>query len=557
MLVAGICRFSLVGRGDWKAYQGKTDEEVEAIAADQAAMLFTTERMNKRLATFEHLTLASLKAQTDPDFMFIVLASKLMPKRFRERLEKICSEVPQVQLRFFGLTSAGEAQKKVFKEYALKFSEVLQFRLDDDDCLCVDYIASMKSHTKHLMERDEEPFSATIHGVMYTKVNGPDTVIYNWPVDFFSAGAAVRHQSKSVYDFGHFALGHRFESVSISGRLSLVTNNGTNDTEFDAEMIRKRRMSVMTQEQVNIAIDRNFAFLNDQGRKLSGISDFLMKSAARSSPWMSDLVFKGGMFISDDDIVVRYIPRDTDILVVSTSYSMGNFEHARLADGPFSENCRRLNVSSLDIVLRRDSTNGYSAVREIIKNFHDRGIFASFENTLVCGIAEGVHLSMQVAREISNIKVLAFSPKVAHDDIKPRPHDKIDLCIVADPKHFDTGLFAGIKGERVQILRARHSGQYTKRFLDHQGLLDELILSTAIGQISSQNFYKSYRSARSNRNYQADFVNDLIMNNSLSRLQVAYQYFKKNERSGLALEIHQHLNHIGMASGDIAGGKFV
>ncbi|WCR18530.1 glycosyltransferase [Paracoccus alcaliphilus] len=58
MKIVGICRFSLLGRGDWKVYQGKPDSEVEAIAAEQARKLFAPERMEQRLAAFEHLTLA-------------------------------------------------------------------------------------------------------------------------------------------------------------------------------------------------------------------------------------------------------------------------------------------------------------------------------------------------------------------------------------------------------------------------------------------------------------------------------------------------------------------
>lgn len=58
MRIVGICRYSLLGRGDWHAYRGKTDAEVEAVAKEQAKLLFAKDRMNARLESFEHLTLA-------------------------------------------------------------------------------------------------------------------------------------------------------------------------------------------------------------------------------------------------------------------------------------------------------------------------------------------------------------------------------------------------------------------------------------------------------------------------------------------------------------------
>lgn len=101
MRIVGICRYSLLGRGDWHAYRGKTDAEVEAVAREQAKLLFAKDRMNARLESFEHLTLASLRAQTDQDYTFIVLASEMMPKIYRDKLLSLCKDMPNVLVRFF------------------------------------------------------------------------------------------------------------------------------------------------------------------------------------------------------------------------------------------------------------------------------------------------------------------------------------------------------------------------------------------------------------------------------------------------------------------------
>nr|WP_237066307.1 glycosyltransferase [Loktanella sp. M215]MCF7702116.1 hypothetical protein [Loktanella sp. M215] len=548
MLVAGVCRFSLVGRGDWKAYQGKTDAEVEAIATRQADVLFTTERMTARLLTFEHLTLASIKAQTDQDFIFMVLASNLMPKRFRERLENLCNDIPQVKLQFFGLTSASDAQKKMFRENELDFGKVLQFRLDDDDCLCADYIALMKSHTAHLMAQDKEPFAATIHGVMYTKVMGPDTAIYNWPVNFFSAGAAVRHQSKSIYDFGHFALENRFRSVSIAGRISLVTNNGTNDTDYNSDMLRKRKMSVMTQEQVEIAVERNFKFLEGQGKKLSGIADFLEKPPIDDVVKASEVVSRGGIFISHETFFLTYVPRSADDLVVSTSYTTGPSEKERMTGGMFADNCRRLGVSSLDIVLRGDDDSARSSIMTHLGNMMNDGLFASFPRTLILGGAEGAHLATAVAGHFPDAPVLLISPRIATALPVPLNSEKNRIIVISDPKHVDTDFFDKCGDDRPVILNARRSGPHPTRFLDFIGVLDKMILEALSGKIDAASFYRTYRIARSNRRYQADLMNDIIVKNSMLCMKTAYSYFKKIDRHGLASELLKHLDRINAAS---------
>lgn len=272
MNIVGICRFSLLGRGDWKAYQQKPADEVERIALAQAAQLFAPERMEARLRSFERLTLASMRAQTDPDFIFVVLASALMPQPYRARLEAICATLPQVVLRFFPILSVSEAQLQVFEELGLRLGRTLQFRLDDDDCVCVDFIAQMRRNTAGMMQSDLA-FAASMRGVMYCKLAGATAGIYDWPVAFFSAGAALRHPTRGVYDFGHFGMAQRFTSITIPGRLALVTNNGTNDTEFTPMMIKRRNMVLMQPEAVTAAVARNFPFLDAEARALAGLPE--------------------------------------------------------------------------------------------------------------------------------------------------------------------------------------------------------------------------------------------------------------------------------------------
>ena len=86
----------MLGRGDWKAYRNKTDDQLEEVYKQKAEELFTAERMIARLATFEHLTLKSLKNQSDPGFRLLVVSSDRMPAEYRQKLTEICAGTAQV-----------------------------------------------------------------------------------------------------------------------------------------------------------------------------------------------------------------------------------------------------------------------------------------------------------------------------------------------------------------------------------------------------------------------------------------------------------------------------
>ncbi|MBB1490454.1 MULTISPECIES: glycosyltransferase [unclassified Paracoccus (in: a-proteobacteria)] len=278
MRIVGLCRFSLVGRGDWRATRKMRAEEFGAIASERAAMLFAPRRLEARLATFEHLTLASLKGQTDPDFTFVVLASSLMPEFYQDRLEAVCAQVPQVVLRYFPVTSAEAAQDATFRELGIPYRDTLQFRLDDDDCLCADYVEVMRRHAAPLMD-GPEVFAASLTGVMFSVLNGQRPVIHDWPVAFFSAGAAMRHPRRSIFRFGHYALPQRFPHLTLPRGMALVTHDGSNDTGAPNETRKKRRgMTEMSPSEIGAVRDRYFPFLTEAGMMVAGLTGALERA---------------------------------------------------------------------------------------------------------------------------------------------------------------------------------------------------------------------------------------------------------------------------------------
>lgn len=270
MNVIGVCRFSFVGRGDWKAYQGVDKAEEQRVALEQAEKLFEPERMEARFQSFEHLTLASLRAQTDQNFKFIVLASELMPEVYRKRLEKLCSDVPQVTLRYHPNIRVHVAQQNTFDEMGLDFNDTIQFRLDDDDCVCVDFIETVKWHLAPLMDRDLI-FVASLRGVMFAVTGGEADGVYHWPVEFLGAGTLMRHPSRSIYAFGHHSMAKRFTSIVIPDKLALVTHSGVNDTTVTPHVIKWRKMVLLSETDLEDACAKHFPFLSRRGKETSNL----------------------------------------------------------------------------------------------------------------------------------------------------------------------------------------------------------------------------------------------------------------------------------------------
>ena len=272
MRIVGLCRFSLLGRGDWRDTRQMTSAEFRAAAPDRARVLFDARRMESRLASFEHLTLASLKGQTDPDFTFVVLASSLMPEAYQDRLESLCAQVPQVALRYFPVMHTPRAHEMAFEELGIRFRDTLQFRLDDDDCICADHVETMRRDVLPRIHKGDI-FAASLTGVMFSVLQGPQTGVYDWPVAFFSAGAALHHPKRSIFRYGHYALPQRFPHVALPRGMSLVTHDGTNDTGLPSEARRKRRgMTRMTEGEIRAAGERYFPFLTQTGRRIAGLT---------------------------------------------------------------------------------------------------------------------------------------------------------------------------------------------------------------------------------------------------------------------------------------------
>lgn len=265
--ILGVCRFSMLGRGDWKAYRKKSDDELEGIYEVKAKELFEPARIEARLATFKHLTLRSLLCQSDTRFKLMVVAADRMPEIYQAQLAEICSGIEQVILRFVPPMHVSDAIRSISAEESIDLPDTMQFRLDDDDCVAKDYVRRLRRHSAGMWRNAN--FGVSFPSEYYSVLDGETEGIYNWFSPFFSAGACIRHSSKTIFDYAHYQIPARLVAVTDPHFPNIVTHRGDNDTpRHPPEILRKRGMRLAPMADIQRAYERHFDYLTPEGLAL-------------------------------------------------------------------------------------------------------------------------------------------------------------------------------------------------------------------------------------------------------------------------------------------------
>ncbi len=137
MQFIGLCRFSYPGEGGFQVAHASLEERI--------AYLYAPERLEERFRFLECFTLPSIRAQSDPDFTFLIVIGDSLPAEHRTRLAGLCADIPQVRIE----ACPPGPHRPVMKEVINAFREsgrgpCLQFRLDDDDAVAVDFVERLR-----------------------------------------------------------------------------------------------------------------------------------------------------------------------------------------------------------------------------------------------------------------------------------------------------------------------------------------------------------------------------------------------------------------------------
>jgi len=273
MKIVGICRFSMIGQGDWKAYRNFNKQDLHKIYALKEKELFEERRIETRFNTFEKITLPSLKAQTDQDFTFLVVSSDRMPEPYKVRLRQICSAYSNILLRFVAPMHIVDAQHNIFNELNWEQQDCLQFRLDDDDAVSKRFIELLRSHGEALWA-EHPKFAISFPNLLYSVVDGETKGVYKWFNPFLGVGLAIRNHKRSVYGYAHYRTPQALISLTDPSIFNLVTHHGVNDTpRHGKERLEKRGLIRSSTQEVEEIINQDFDFLSEEGKLLAGLID--------------------------------------------------------------------------------------------------------------------------------------------------------------------------------------------------------------------------------------------------------------------------------------------
>ena len=216
--IIGICRFAFLGRGDWVGMRGQDAREAARLD-EQAQWLFDPDRMARRLFTLERICLASIAAQTDPDFRFVVLTSARLPETYLERLEDLCRAVPQAELVVTDQTEIGAALRPILRQAAQAAGRpAVQFRLDDDDAVSPGFVAALRRI--EVEARDLPRYALSFpRGISVVCYSGGAPSFWKTWRPFTGAALAVRlaDAERSIFVHNHFELPRRMLAITEPG----------------------------------------------------------------------------------------------------------------------------------------------------------------------------------------------------------------------------------------------------------------------------------------------------------------------------------------------------
>lgn len=254
--IVGLCRFSFLGKGDWRAW--RTDApDMAALAAG----LYAPERLEQRFWTFEHLLLPSLAGQSDPGFHLVVVTSTDLPQPWAARLAGLVARLPQARLLVTAERDMGQALAPVLADLRGAAPGVLQVRIDDDDALSADYIARLAAFARRMEGFGPFAYSRG-RGLVLSAYPGQGVQGSTLTQAFHAMGAAAHltDPGQTIFHFGHFALQTRFPSFLDSRGLGFLALKlrGHDSGSFDATGKPPRGLSPLEPGALDRALRRDF-----------------------------------------------------------------------------------------------------------------------------------------------------------------------------------------------------------------------------------------------------------------------------------------------------------
>ena len=216
--IKGLIRFSYLSEGGFAL----SNQDENAIRDT----LYDPERLVRRFALFERLTLHSIKQQLEPRFRIGILIGEDFPNDARAWLERLVSDVPQVQVISLPRLPHFNATRRAFDMMGNdpEATHTATFRLDDDDAmhrLTTDRIMRM-SQTLLATRNPTRPFIIGFNRGFYLDAGNSETPLTEWfektPLGIGLTLVMPKGMLTNIYRRNHRKLGEYYDSYIENGQ---------------------------------------------------------------------------------------------------------------------------------------------------------------------------------------------------------------------------------------------------------------------------------------------------------------------------------------------------
>lgn len=252
--IAGVIRFSYPASGGFRLTPGDP--------AAARALLYDPDRLARRFALFQALTLPSLLAQTDRDFDLVVLIGTDLPATWRDRLEGLIAPLPGARVLALppgqpSTPAANAAFRSILDRVDTDW--LTSFRLDDDDALDRDFIARLRRLAGMLGPAAQGRPFAIGHGHGFWLELSPDgNRIFDVRERSAAVGAALvapAVNGQTIYSRNHRALAERFDTWLDAGTPAFIR---TVHRDNDANPHVQGQRDTLPPDRVAALLERHF-----------------------------------------------------------------------------------------------------------------------------------------------------------------------------------------------------------------------------------------------------------------------------------------------------------
>lgn len=210
------------------------------------------EFLSRRFALFEQICLPSIAAQTNRDFIWLMLLDAALPTQFRQRVEKYCSIAQLVPVYIKSRETLLDSVRQVVREHTDQDCKYLiTTSLDSDDAISKDFLQLVQNQFR----KQEFEFVNFPFGYLY-RVGEQKLYLREWLTSpFHTLIESYQGDFKTVLEYGHTEISNYNNCQVIAEPVWLMVAHGNNvRTNFDVSAA----WQPLNRLSSNFAVDLNF-----------------------------------------------------------------------------------------------------------------------------------------------------------------------------------------------------------------------------------------------------------------------------------------------------------